>query len=292
MGFNNLQWQTPRTAENSRFPEAAISYGNAALLRSEKAAKELRKELDIAFGEHHYQKLDIYFAARTAKRAPVFLFFHGGAWAHGYKEWNGFMAPALVDIPAIFISASYRLVPQSKWPDMLDDALSALAWVCKNADYIGADPNHIILGGWSAGGTLASLIALRKDRSAQAGVPHEAIKACLVTSTSFAFRSDTPAPGNQSTTYRNFLFRKDDDEKEISALNFASTNRVPFFIAHGQNDFPHVAQTSSEMVSALRTSGTRVLYHIYPGDHYSMNLSQGDRKHEWVKTARDWISKS
>ena len=291
MGFDDLKGQPPRTAENSRFPEAAISYGNEALLRSKKATKELRKELDVAFGDDYYQKLDVYFAARAAKRAPVFLFFHGGAWAHGYKEWNGFMAPAFVDTPAIFVSASYRLVPQSKWPDMLDDALSALNWVYKNADYIGADPNHIIVGGWSAGGTLASLIALRKEQSVQAGVPQEAIKGCLVTSTSFMFRSDTPAPGNQSATYRDFLFRKEADQQEISALNFTSTNSVPFFIAHGQNDFPHVVQTSSEMAAALKKAGTQVLYHIYPGDHYSMNLSQGDRRHEWVKTARDWISR-
>ena len=52
-----------------------------------------------------------------------------------------------------------------------------------------------------------------------------------------------------------------------------------------------VVQTSSEMAAALKKAGTQVLYHIYPGDHYSMNLSQGDRRHEWVKTARDWISR-
>ena len=40
----------------------------------------------------------------------MLVFFHGGGFTHGYKEWCGFMAPALTAHPAILVSAEYRLL--------------------------------------------------------------------------------------------------------------------------------------------------------------------------------------
>ena len=152
MSFDDLKPQSPRTAENSREPERARDYGERALELSRAAAARCRTILDIAFGADYYQKLDLYLPAVVAARdLPVLLFFHGGAWAHGYKEWNGFMAPGFVAMPAIFVSASYRLVPEHKFPTALDDAFAALAWVRSNIVDHGGDPARIHVAGWSAG---------------------------------------------------------------------------------------------------------------------------------------------
>ena len=117
MAFDNLKPQPPRTAANSRHPEPAIAYGVEALARSRAAAEQCRTVLDVAFGPEEDQKLDLYLPDDAAARdLPVILFFHGGAWAHGYKEWNGFMAPVLVDLPAIFISAARNFLRPSMNP--------------------------------------------------------------------------------------------------------------------------------------------------------------------------------
>lgn len=289
MAFDTLRPQAPRTPENTRLPESAIAYGETALAMSRAAAESLSPAMDLTFGPHPDQQLDIYRLADTAA-APVVMFFHGGAWAHGYKEWNGFMAPALVDLPAVFVSVGYRLVPEHKWPAPMDDALAALRWVYDNIAAYGGDPHRIHVAGWSAGGTLASLLALRPDLISARGMPADLVRSCLATSTSFQFRNTHPAPGNRGITYREFLFATDDDEIAASPIDHITGRCPPFFIAYGENDFAHVRDTADRMVPALTAHGTPVERHIYPGlDHYAMNLAQGDPAHDWVKTARDWL---
>ncbi len=133
MAFDNLKPQPPRTSANTRYPEPAIAYGVEALARSREAVRRCRTVLDVAFGPDEDQRLDLYLPDDAkARDVPVILFFHGGAWMHGYKEWAGFMAPALVDTPAIFVSAGYRLAPEHKFPAPLDDAFAALQWINRN----------------------------------------------------------------------------------------------------------------------------------------------------------------
>lgn len=290
MAFDNLRPQAPRTPENTRVPERAIAYGETALARSQAAAATVSPAMDVAFGPDADQQLDIYRPAGT-EGAPVMVFFHGGAWAHGYKEWNGFMAPALIDVPAVFVSVGYRLVPEHKWPAQLDDAFAALGWVYDNIARYGGDPRRIHVAGWSAGGTLAALLALRTDLYPTYDLPTDVARSCMVTSTSFQFRSTDPAPGNRGITYREFLFSTDDDEVAASPIAHVDGNAPPFLIAHGEKDFAHVLRTGDQMVSLLEANGATVERRVYSGlDHYDMNLAQGDPAHDWVKTARSWLS--
>ena len=294
MAFDDLKPQAPRTAENSRDPERAREYGERALELSRAAAAYGRTTLDVAFGADYYQKLDLYLPADAAARdLPVLLFFHGGAWAHGYKEWNGFMAPGLVTLPAIFVSASYRLVPEHKFPAALDDAFAALAWVRGNIADHGGDPGRIHAAGWSAGGTLASLITLRHDLYGERGLPHDTVKACFPSSSTFRVRRDAPAPGNRGIDYAEFLLERPEDDAAASPINYVAGNRTPFFISHGSDDFPHVERGSREMISALEKVGSPVEYRVYGGaDHYANNLAAQDADHDWVVTVRSWMERS
>lgn len=293
MGFDTLTPQPPRTAENSRFPEAATRYGETALARSRAAAEAMQTVMDVPFGDHPDQRLDVYLPDDAPPGgAPVLVFFHGGAWAHGYKEWNGFMAPAFADLPAIFVSAGYRLVPEHRWPAQIEDAFAALAWVVRHIAEHGGDAGRIHVAGWSAGGTLASLLALRRDLYPRFALSPGIVRSCMATSTAFAVKADDPAPGTRGTTYREFLLPRAGDDIAASPLHHATGNRVPFFIAHGGNDFAHVMATAPEMATALQRAGGDVVHRVYPdADHYAMNLSQGDPQHDWVRTARAWLAR-
>ena len=158
MAFDSLKPQPPRTSANTRYPKPAIAYGIEALARSREAEARGRTVLEVAFGPDEDQKLDLYMPGNEeARDVHVVLYFHGGAWMHGYKEWAGFMAPVLVDLPAIFVSVGYRLAPEYKFPAPLDDAFAALNWVQRNIAGYGGDEARIFAAGWSVGGTLASL---------------------------------------------------------------------------------------------------------------------------------------
>jgi arylformamidase len=105
------------------------------------------------------------FLPATAPSAPllVFAFIHGGAWTSGCKEWMGFMAPSFVGLPLVFVSISYRKAPDHRLSVQLDDITSALAWITANIDQYGGDPARLFIGGHSAGGHLAALVALRPE---------------------------------------------------------------------------------------------------------------------------------
>ncbi len=96
------------------------------------AALTTRCELDVRYGDRPAQRLDIYMPADTSLRdLPVFVNIHGGGWLIGYKEWCGLNAPALVDLPAIYVSVEYGLMPGTPHPGSLQDCLLAVGWIAQ-----------------------------------------------------------------------------------------------------------------------------------------------------------------
>ena len=292
MAFDDLKPQPPRASLNPDRVEEFEAYAAAALDRSRAAADSCRTVLDIEFGDDYYQKLDLYLPDEAALSGheggvPVVLFCHGGGWNFGYKEWNGFMAPALIDLPSIFVSISYRLAPEHKFPAALEDVLSGLSWVFNNIVPYGGDPNRLFMGGWSAGGTLAALATVRRDLYPDFGLPDDVIKACVATSTPYDHRVDNPAPGSTTERLQRQLFARPEHVVETSAIAYIDGLSTPFFISHGENDFPHVMATSKLMHDALTAQGTPSEYQVIPEfDHYQNNLDMGRRGNEWVETVR------
>ena len=298
MAFDDLKPQPPRASLNPDRVEEFEAYAAEAFDRSKAAAANCRTVLDVAFGDDYYQKLDIYLPDESAQSAenvsvPVILFCHGGGWNFGYKEWNGFMAPALIDLPAIFVSVSYRLAPEHKFPAPLEDVLSGLAWVYNNIADHGGAPTRIFMGGWSAGGTLAALATVRRDLYPEFGLPDDVIKGCVATSTPFDHRVENPPPGSTTERLQRQLFTRPEHVTETSAMAYLEGLKTPFFISHGENDFPHVMSTSKLMHEALTAQGTPSEYHIFQAfDHYQNNLDQGRRGNEWVEAVRRMMAAS
>ena len=80
-----------------------------------------RRAEEFAFGADPYQRLLVFEAAQPDGR--VLLFWHGGGWTSGYKEWMAFMAPPFNAAGVTFVSAGYRLAPQHVFPAALDDCV-------------------------------------------------------------------------------------------------------------------------------------------------------------------------
>ena len=123
----------------------AEMYSAEAFRLSREVQQNTRVELDVAYGPDEEQGLDIYLPAlESSTPLPTLLFMHGGGWANGYKEWMGFMAPAITCLPAIFVSVGYRLVPRAQFPDQPNDCWDALKWVYDNIGRYGGDPRQAL----------------------------------------------------------------------------------------------------------------------------------------------------
>ncbi len=103
-------------------------------------------------------RLDLYFPQGT-KIFKTIVWFHGG----GLTAGNKYIPEQLKNQGYAVVAVNYRLYPQIKAPDYIDDAAAAVAWVFKHISQYGGDPSKIFVSGHSAGAYLTSMIGL--DRS-------------------------------------------------------------------------------------------------------------------------------
>ena len=92
---------------------------------------------------------------------PILVWFHGGGWVLGSIGTHDDLCRQLCrDVGAIVVSVEYRLAPETKFPGAADDCVAAWTWVNAHASELGGDQRTIALGGDSAGGNLAAVVAL------------------------------------------------------------------------------------------------------------------------------------
>jgi acetyl esterase len=64
------------------------------------------------------------------------------------------------------VTVDYRLAPEARFPTAAEDCYAALRFAVANADQLGLDPERVSVGGESAGGNLAAVVALMcRDRN-------------------------------------------------------------------------------------------------------------------------------
>uniref|UniRef100_A0ACD6A8M7 Uncharacterized protein n=1 Tax=Avena sativa TaxID=4498 RepID=A0ACD6A8M7_AVESA len=135
---------------------------------------------DVVYDASHNLKLRMYKPADASsgkKKLPVLVYFHGGGYVLGSFEKPNFHACCLRlagELPAIVLSADYRLAPEHRLPAAFDDAETALSWLrgqaaaaaaaAENADpwlAESADFGRAFLCGDSSGGNIVHHMAVR-----------------------------------------------------------------------------------------------------------------------------------
>ena len=121
---------------------------------SEAARARIGVPRRAAYGPSDVEKLDLY---RTSQpRAPVFVYMHGGTWRWGAAKDAGFPAEMFVNAGAHYVALDFVGV-QAVGGDLgvlVAQVRRAIAWIYKNAESFGGDPERIYVGGHSSGGHL------------------------------------------------------------------------------------------------------------------------------------------
>ena len=214
----------------------------------------------------HAHRLDLYRRAgiEGPVAAPVFLYFHGGAWVMGDKREQGIpVLEHLAEQGFVCVTANYALSPKAKWPRHVLDCKLALAWVKRHVAEYGGDPSLVFVSGGSAGGHLAALVALTaNDPVWQPGFEDEdtTVAACIPLYGVYDF-VDPEKIGNPNLTsileHRVFGQGAAEAFAAASPISRVTESAPPFMVVHGRNDVLVPVQSARAFVAALRARSTQ-----------------------------------
>lgn len=110
------------------------------------------------------------YRSRESAMLPVVVYFHGGGWVIGNLDTHDSVCRRLArDADCAVISVDYRLAPEHPYPAAPEDCYAAVKWIAANSEALAVDANRLVVAGDSAGGNLATVVALMaRDRGGPA----------------------------------------------------------------------------------------------------------------------------
>ena len=251
----------------------------------------LEKPVTYAYVEdgHEKQVLDLYkFMGKRKTLRPVLIWFHGGGWIKGSREW---IDPIAFEIATLgkynLVSADYRLAgdPNAPWPLIIHDVKAVVRWVRINAAMLDVNADKIIVGGESAGAHLAAMAALSAGEPELEGPDNAGVSSRVSAAVLFygAYNMQTlaekkqksitkgrcPKPNYASpvlylldcrdvnpTTY-NIDGCEKEKVKQADPGTYLDATDPPVFIAHGEGDCIVPWSQAREFVKKLDKAGVK-----------------------------------
>ena len=261
---------TAHAQSNSLFPEGTTVYS------------------DVPYADDTLQKhqLDIYLPANAIKNTPLVIWVHGGAWMVNDKHADmGYMKQTVrsfIDSGYALASINYRYSTEAVFPAQIQDCNEALEFLYSHADKYKLDKNKMAIIGFSAGGHLASLLALSNNNTvktfyANGKKPSFKIKAAIDFYGPSNFVMLASNPDTSVNNARNAVsvllgampVERPDLATLASPVTYVDKNDPPFLIVHGEMD-QSVPNTQSILLhSYLNLAGVKNELVIVPGaPHY------------------------
>ncbi len=213
--------------------------------------------VELAYGPHPRQRLDLYRPKGSTGALPVVVFFYGGGWEGGDRTNYRFAALALVEQGFVVAVPDYRVHPEVGFPVFLDDSAKAVAFVHAQAAAHGGDPGRLFLMGHSAGAYNAAMLALDSNRLAAEGMPATAIAGMVGLAGPYDF-----LPLTSKTLQAIFAVPNLASTQPIS---FARKDAPPMLLATGDADSTVYPRNTRNLGRRLNELGAHVETIEYAG---------------------------
>jgi acetyl esterase/lipase len=200
-------------------------------------------------------KLDLFVPDAVAARRPLVVFFYGGGFDQGSRSQYRFVGAAFAKLGYVTALPDYRLYPEVRFPEFLDDAARAVVYAQAHAAEWGADPQRVVLAGHSAGAYIAAMLALNPQYLQRAGGDMKWIAGLIGLSGPYAI--------DPNSAKLHAIFAPPYTPDDYRPLHFAGRGAPPALLLHGTADATVWPRHSQQLYEALRQNGVAVTLGLY-----------------------------
>jgi len=222
---------------------------------------------DLAYGAHPREKADVY-EPRAGTAAPpggfpVVVFFYGGSWTQGERADYRFVGEALASKGFVAVLADYRLYPEVRYPDFLEDCAAAVAWSRREAPRFRGNPQRLYVMGHSAGGYNAAMLALDPRWLRVEGLSPADLKGWIGLAGPYDF-----LPSNLPDVQK--VFHHPDYPPGAQPIEHGSKDAPRTFLGAATKDtVVNPTRSTQQMADKLRAAGVQVTQRFYSGVNHS-----------------------
>lgn len=199
--------------------------------RSAQTRASVRCYLDVPYGPHAAETMDIFLPARASRACLMFI--HGGYWRALDKKDHSFVAAELVRHGVTVAVPNYALCPAITVEGIVLQILQACAWLYRNGVNFGAPPGNLYVSGHSAGGHLTAMAMAALFPVFRPDLPKKVVRGGLAISGVYDLRELVNVPSVNADVRLTPA-----DAAKASPLFYPPATDAPVYFAVGGRELP------------------------------------------------------
>ena len=227
----------------------------------------VRAHADIVFDPERMLQLDVY-ALPGIRQAPVVVFFYGGSWNSGKRQWYRWLGERLAQQGWVVVIPDYRKYPQVDMDGFMRDASHAVAWVHEHAARYGGSDAHLFLMGHSAGAHIAALLSTDEHWLRQVGMQPAQLAGFIGLAGPYDF---LPL---KKPMFRAIFGYAHAQQIKSQPVHFVDGDEPPMLLLQGKGDRTVYPRNARSLAAAMAAAGEPVQLRMYPDiGHVGLLLS-------------------
>ncbi len=240
----------------------------------------------VSYGPDARQKLDVYRPTGKAPPGgwPVVVFFYGGSWHWGNRAEYTFVGEALASRGVVALVADYRLYPEVRYPDFLEDCARATAYGLREALHLGGNPQRVYVMGHSAGAYNAAMVALDERWLKAQGAAPSSLAGWIGLAGPYEF---LPITNPQAKP----VFHHPDYPPGTQPIDYARRTTPRAFLGAATNDqLVNPVRNTRQMAERLKAAGAPVQVKLYEGVNHVTLVASMAWSLRWMSTVLDDVA--